>query len=156
MAVERYQPFLRGIDRHLTFHGVENPGLKRRRLKGRVGCEVECHEVALTTGIAENKNVWQYPEQTRPLLCLLVARLLQFPLLIRMADEPLYALVLFPQLFGVKWVAINREKLTERTILRFEEFLNLFPPVLLFFEPVHPVALLLILDYQFVGDNLSR
>jgi len=72
-----------------------------------------------------------------------------------MADEPLYALVLFPQLFGVKRVPINRKKLTERTMLRLEEFLNLFPPVLLLFEPVHPVAFLLILDSQFVRDNLS-
>src|SRR5579864_5521768 len=102
MAIERYQPFLLGIDRHLTFHAVENPGLKRKRVKSGVGCEVECHEIALTTGIAEHKYVGQYSEQTRTLLCFLVARLLQFPLLIRMADEPLYALVLFQQLFGVK------------------------------------------------------
>ena len=66
MAIERYQPLLLGIDRHLTFHAVENPGLKRRRLKSRVGCEVECHEIALTTGIAEHKYVRQYPEQRAP------------------------------------------------------------------------------------------
>jgi len=72
-----------------------------------------------------------------------------------MADEPLYALALFPPLFVVKWVAVNRKKLSERAVRRFEDFLNLFPPELRFFEPVHPVALLLILDSQFVGDNLS-
>src|SRR5579864_3563873 len=154
MAIERYQPLLLGIDSHLTFHAVENPGLKRRRLKIRVRCEIECYEFPLTTGISEHKYVRQYPEQTRTLLCFLVARLLQFPLLIRMADEPLYALVLFQQLLGVKWVAINRKKLTERTILRLEDFLNLFPPGFRLFEPVHPVALLLALDFQFVRDHL--
>src|SRR5579872_1004779 len=155
MAFEYYQPLLPSIDRHLTFHAVENPGFKGGRLKSRVGPEVECHEIAVTTRIAEHKYVRQYPEQTRTLLCFLVARLLQFPLLIRMVDEPLYALVLFLPLFSVKWVAINREQLTERTILRLEDFLNLFPPVLRLFELIHPVALLLILDSQFVGDNVS-
>jgi len=49
MAIDLYQPLLLGIDRDLTFHAVENPGFKRRRLEGRVGSEVECHEIALRT-----------------------------------------------------------------------------------------------------------
>jgi len=76
VAIERYHPLLLGIDRHLTFHTVEDPGLKRRRLKSRVRCEIECYEVPFTTGIAEHKNVRQYPEQTRSLLCFPVALLL--------------------------------------------------------------------------------
>jgi len=45
-----------------------------------------------------------------------------------MGDQLLYALFLFQQLLGVKWVAVNGEKLTKRTILGLEDFLNMFPP----------------------------
>src|SRR5690242_10755187 len=117
MALELYQPLLLDVDRHLTFHGVENPFFKRRRLESQVGCEVECHEIALSRGIAERIYFRQHPEQTRTLLCLLVACPLQFTLLVRMADKLLYALVLFSPLSSVKRVAINGEKLAERTIV---------------------------------------
>src|SRR6266849_2575568 len=70
-----------------------------------------------------------------------------------MAHEPLHALVLFVLLFGVKWAAINGEESTERTIVCLEDFQDLFPPGFLFFEPVHPVAVILMLEFQFVGDH---
>jgi len=55
----------------------------------------------------------------------------------------------------VKWVAINGEKSTQRTIVCLEDFLDLFLPGFLFFEPVHPADVILILDFQFVGDHLK-
>jgi hypothetical protein len=76
MAIEGCQPLLFGIDRHFTFHAVEDPGFKGWRLEIRVGSEDEGYEVPLTTGIAEQKHVRQNPEQARALLCFLVARLL--------------------------------------------------------------------------------
>ncbi len=69
-----------------------------------------------------------------------------------MAHELLQALVLFLPLFGIKWVASNGEKPTKRTNVCLEDFLDLFLPRLLFFEPVHPVAMTLILNLQFVSD----
>src|SRR5438105_1955715 len=71
-----------------------------------------------------------------------------------MAHEPLHALVLFLLLFGIKWVATNGEESTERTIVCLDDFLDLFPPGFLFFKPVHPVAVILILEFQLVGDHL--
>src|ERR1035437_8121177 len=71
-----------------------------------------------------------------------------------MAHEPLHALVLFLLLFSVKWAAINGEESTKRTIVCLEDFLDLFPPGFLFFEPVHPATVILFLEFQFVGDHL--
>jgi hypothetical protein len=51
-------------------------------------------------------------------------------------------------------MAIDGEELTERTIVCLDDFLGLFPSGLLFFKPVHPVAVILILGLQFVGDYL--
>ena len=41
-----------------------------------------------------------------------------------MDHEPLHALVLFLLLFGVKWVAINGEESTERTIICLDDLLD--------------------------------
>ena len=73
-----------------------------------------------------------------------------------MAHEALQALVLFLPLFGVKWAAVKREEPTERTIVCLEDFLDLLLPGFLFFKPVHPVAVIFSLEFQFVGDHLSR
>jgi hypothetical protein len=62
--------------------------------------------------------------------------------------------ILFLLLFGIKWLATYGEDSTERPIVCLENFQDLFFPRFLFFEPVHPMAAILILDFQFVVDYL--
>ena len=69
-----------------------------------------------------------------------------------MADEPLHALVLFLLLLGIKGTATNGEQSAEGAIVGLENLQDLLPPGLLFFEPVHPVAVILSLEFQFVCD----
>src|SRR6266853_2530200 len=120
------------------------------RLKIRVWSEGKRCEVPVRTGVAKHKYIRQNIEQSRPLFCLLGARLLS--LLVWMAHEPLQTLVLLLLLFGVQRMTINGEGSTKRTIVCLDDFLDLFPSGFLFFQPVHPVAVIVVLEFQFVGD----
>ena len=57
----------------------------------------------------------------------------------------LQALVFFVLLGGVEQVAIDGEQSTQGTVVCLNNFLDLLLPEFLFFEAVHPVAVILTL-----------
>jgi len=119
------QSLLIDINPHLSFHVVENTCFKRRRLKSWIWFEGELCQFAVAARVVEHKCIGQNPEQSRPRFCLLVSLLLQFPLFIWIAYEPLNTLVLLLPLFGVKQATINGDQPTENAVFCLDNFLDL-------------------------------
>ena len=119
------QSLLFDINPHLSFHVVENTCFKRRRLKIRIWFEGELCQFALATRVVEHKCIGQNLEQSRLRFCLLVSLLLQFPLFIWIAYEPLNTLALLLPLFDVKQATINGDQLAERAVFCLDDFLDL-------------------------------
>jgi hypothetical protein len=154
IAIAGGQSFLLGIDPQFAFNVIKDTGLKRRRTKSWVWSKTQLYQGTLTPCVVEHECVRQHFEQSSLWFCLGVSRPLQSSLFEWTFNQLLNTQVLFLQLFRGERVAINRPESTERAVFCLHDSHDLFFFRFFFFLPVHPLGMILILEFQFIGAPL--